>query len=261
MSFIDYTYSREIVTFNKAYKSSKYSYYNPAIISSVPEDLFDKQLEKEIRLLKSLPIDPPIFVAHDIKNKRLLSVLICGPQGTPYEGGLFPFSIYLPEKYPNIPCKIVYMAKDEHRINPSIYACGKVMCSLLGSWSGSESEKWNPEISTIYQVLISIQSMFFVEEPYFLEPGFERSYGTENAILKSNIYNGRIAYFTLKFAILDILTNCIAEFKDVSRIYFKQNKEQIQNFIAWYQCEHANKFKDSDVATIISNILEELNKL
>ena len=54
----------------------------------------------------------------------------------------------------------------------------QVCLSLLGTWGGAKGEEWNPEISTINQVLVSIQSLILVPEPYYNEPGFEKNYGT-----------------------------------------------------------------------------------
>ena len=55
------------------------------------------------------------------------------------------------------------------RFGPNLYACGKVCLSLLGTWEGP---KWNPKKSSIFQVLVSIQSLMLgIEHPYFLEPG------------------------------------------------------------------------------------------
>jgi len=42
--------------------------------------------------------------------------------------------------------------------------------SLLGTWSGQESEKWNPKTSTFFQVMISIQTLILVEQSNFNEP-------------------------------------------------------------------------------------------
>ncbi len=47
---------------------------------------------------------------------------------------------------------------------------GTVCLSLLGTWNGHASQSWNPEHSSIYQVLLSIQALIFVEDPYFNEP-------------------------------------------------------------------------------------------
>ena len=44
--------------------------------------------------------------------------------------------------------------------------CGKVCLSLLGTWAGPG---WNPAKSTLLQVLVSIQSLILVPDPYFNE--------------------------------------------------------------------------------------------
>jgi hypothetical protein len=46
----------------------------------------------------------------------------------------------------------------------------QVCLSLLGTWhGGSEIEKWNPERSSLFQILMSIQGMIFIPDPYFNE--------------------------------------------------------------------------------------------
>ena len=43
------------------------------------------------------------------------------------------------------------------------YADGKVCLSLLGTWhGGSDSEKWQPGKSSLFQVLLSLQGMIFI---------------------------------------------------------------------------------------------------
>ena len=51
---------------------------------------------------------------------------------------------------------------------------GKVCLSLLGTWSGAKGEMWEPAHSTMLQVIVSIQSLILVPQPYFNEPGYER---------------------------------------------------------------------------------------
>lgn len=48
------------------------------------------------------------------------------------------------------------------RFNPNLYAEGKVCLSLLGTWSGPG---WVPGVSSLAQVLLSIQSAILVEAP------------------------------------------------------------------------------------------------
>jgi hypothetical protein len=43
----------------------------------------------------------------------------------------------------------------------------QVCLSLLGTWAGPG---WDPKRSTLLQVLVSIQSLILVSDPYFNEP-------------------------------------------------------------------------------------------
>ena len=55
----------------------------------------------------------------------------------------------------------------------------------MGTWSGKENELWNPATSNLLQLLISIQGLILVQEPYFNETGYERqrtsALGSENS--------------------------------------------------------------------------------
>lgn len=46
---------------------------------------------------------------------------------------------------------------------------GKVCLSLLGTWDGDRGESWNAQTSTLLQVLVSIQSLILVPQPFFNE--------------------------------------------------------------------------------------------
>ncbi len=64
------------------------------------------------------------------------------------------------------------------------------MClSLLGTWNGDRGESWNANTSTVLQVLVSIQSLIMVEDPYYNEPGYEGSMGTEDGKARSEEYS------------------------------------------------------------------------
>lgn len=70
-----------------------------------------------------------------------------------------------------------------------MYVDGKVCVSLLGTWSGQGSENWDPTNSNLLQVLISIQGLILVNEPYFNEPGYSSQKGTPHGRKKSRNYN------------------------------------------------------------------------
>jgi ubiquitin-conjugating enzyme E2 O len=107
----------------------------------------------------------------------LLSIMIEGPQNTPYEGGLFFFDIQLSKEYPNTPPLCHYISYCTDRLNPNLYEDGKVCVSLLGTWSGRGTEVWSSTNSTLLQVIVSIQGLILVDEPYFNEAGYEKQRG------------------------------------------------------------------------------------
>lgn len=138
-----------------------------------------RRLTKEISTLSTqLPVawESSILVAVDNHRMDALRAIIFPPdEDTPYSNGCFQFDILLPPEYPNKPPKVQFMTTGggKIRFGPNLYNCGKVCLSLLGTWSGPS---WEPGVSSLLQVLISLQSMLLGEkDPYFLEPGYERN--------------------------------------------------------------------------------------
>lgn len=54
---------------------------------------------------------------------------------------------------------------------------------------GSGSEVWDPENSTILQVLLSLQALVLNEKPYFNEAGYDEQIGRVEAEKNSITYN------------------------------------------------------------------------
>lgn len=106
----------------------------------------------------------------------LLSVMIEGPTKTPYEDGLFLFDFQLGKDYPRAPPLCHYVSFCSDRLNPNLYEDGKVCVSLLGTWHGKGSEMWSAS-STLLQVIVSIQGLILVSEPYYNEAGYEKQRG------------------------------------------------------------------------------------
>lgn len=96
-----------------------------------------------------------------------------GPADTSYGNGCFEFDVFFPSDYPLSPMMINFETTGHHtvRFNPNLYNDGKVCLSVLNTWHGRPEEKWNPQTSSFLQVLVSIQSLILVPEPYFNEPG------------------------------------------------------------------------------------------
>ena len=98
--------------------------------------------------------------------------LVVGPDETPYANGIFVFDISLPADYPHAPPAVHLLTTGGGRVrfNPNLYNCGKVCLSLLGTWQGPG---WDPQRSTLLEVLMAIQGQILVPDPFFNEPGFE----------------------------------------------------------------------------------------
>jgi ubiquitin-conjugating enzyme E2 O len=75
-----------------------------------------------------------------------------------------------------------------YKLNPNFGRGGSLCLSLLNTWSGRKNERWRPRVSTILQVLVSIQGLVLTAEPFFnLLSGYVR--GTEAGKIKSRFYN------------------------------------------------------------------------
>ena len=150
-------------------------------------------------------------------------MIIFAPDETPYSAGAFLFDVYFPQGYPRTPPKVRNGA-DAHQIvltssqlslcttgggkvrfNPNLYQCGKVCLSLLGTWPGKPEEMWNATTSTFLQVIVSIQALIFVPDPYFNEPGYEFSYNTNEGKTCSRRYNQNIREHTVQYAMIEQL--------------------------------------------------------
>uniref|UniRef100_A0A1Q3FEM5 Dual E2 ubiquitin-conjugating enzyme/E3 ubiquitin-protein ligase BIRC6 n=1 Tax=Culex tarsalis TaxID=7177 RepID=A0A1Q3FEM5_CULTA len=200
-----------------------------------------KRLAQEtVTLSTSLPLSysSSVFVRCDTDRLDIMKVLITGPADTPYANGCFEFDVYFPPDYPNSPMMINLetTGRNTVRFNPNLYNDGKVCLSVLNTWHGRPEEKWNAHTSSFLQVLVSIQSLILVPEPYFNEPGFERSRGTPSGTHSSREYNSNIYQACVRYAMLEQLKNPCPCFKEVIHTHFwlKRNEicAQIEDWIA-----------------------------
>lgn len=161
-----------------------------------PSKSWAKKIQEEWRILeKSLP--DTIFVRVYEARMDLLRAVIVGAEGTPYHDGLFFFDVFFPDAYPNVP-PLVHYHSGGLRLNPNLYNCGKVCLSLLNTWAGGKNERWIPGVSTILQVLVSIQALILNANPYFNEPGYEHLNGSPAGETKSRQYNESTFILSLK---------------------------------------------------------------
>ena len=199
-------------------------------------------------LKKNLPInwDTSCIIRIDKKQTNMIKFVITGPKDTPYHNGVYEFHAYFPPNYPNDPPQVLLNTTNggKVRFNPNLYASGKVCLSLLGTWSGQEGEKWNGDISTFLQVIISIQSLIMVEDPFFNEPGYEKNMHTATGKKRAFEYKDNIRCENLRVAIINQIKNPPEGFEEFTINHFKAKKDEIFKIAKkWKNESNNNKLK------------------
>lgn len=100
---------------------------------------------QETERLQGEPV-PGISAVPAESNARLFSVVIIGPEESPYASGKFKLELFLPEDYPMAPPKVRFLTRIYH---PNIDRLGRICLDIL-------KEKWSPALQ-IRTVLLSIQ--------------------------------------------------------------------------------------------------------
>lgn len=186
-----------------------------------PSDMksFVRFVRREIKLLRTA-LPPGIRVRGFDDRMDLYSACIEGPKNTPYENGLFFFDFQLGPDYPSVPPTCHYISYCSDRLNPNLYEDGKVCVSLLGTWSGKGTETWTPN-SNLLQLLVSIQGLILVNEPYFNEAGYERQKGTQQGRENSRMYN--------EMALLKLVQSMNRLIQNTPEIFKEEIQEHFQN--------------------------------
>jgi baculoviral IAP repeat-containing protein 6 len=168
--------------------------------------------------------------------------MISGPDGTPYAGGLFIFDILCSSDYPNSAPKVNLCTTGggSVRFNPNLYNCGKVCLSLLGTWQGEQAESWHPKTSTLLQVLMSVQALILVPDPFFNEPGYERIRGTPEGDKQAREYNEVIREATIRYAMIDNLRKPPPELRQAILSHFALRRADILANVRAMAAEKAN---------------------
>jgi len=204
----------------------------------------------------SLPVEygSSIFVRAVEGRLDLLRALIIGPEDTPYANGCFLFDIWLND-YPNKPPKVQFRTTGGGRVafNPNLYSNGKVCLSLLGTWDGPG---WIKGESTLLQVLVSIQSLIFVGEPFYNEPfaGMIRSLGMLHQ--RSVAYNANIRRHALQHAILPFISgsSLYPEFRQVMQQHYQLKKFSIQQQMEQWASD------DPTLSSIVQQVSTKLSR-
>jgi hypothetical protein len=121
---------------------------------------------------------------------------------------------------------------------------------------------WVSGQSTLLQVLISIQSLILVPDPWFNEPAYDALRGTPQGDANSKAYNKQIRSSTVSAAIESHLsailggTNPYVEFESVMIKHFLEKRSMIQKELcAWEKDDH----KLAPIVGKICSLLEQLS--
>ena len=227
-----------------------------------------KRLSAEIPSLMEfyqLPVtyDSSILLRVDENYPMAMRSLIIGPKNTPYENGCFIFDIFMTELYPTVFKNCWFKNTGNNRLNPNLYEKGKVCLSLLGTWnSGSKSEEWNENTSSLLQVLISIQSQILIEQPFFNEPSHEKIINTASGKSQSDDYNNTVRYYVMCSSIRDFVVNpaLYPQFEKPVRFHFKHKKTEIlQSCQSWV--DNATVRTKPNFVKVYNEINEAINLL
>jgi len=197
-----------------------------------------RRIMREIMILEkskdSLAKDG-IYVYYDEGNIGKFTVLIVGTEDTPYEDGMYPFSIELPKLFPMEPPKVQIILPNDgrSRMNPNLYVDGKVCLSMINTWDGP---RWLPTF-TLEKVIVTIQAMVMNNTPLINEPGHEtdspdKLTAYNEAVLHQNYALAVIQMYELRNnenykCFSDLIMNLVLENKD---FYIKQLKSYVEKY-------------------------------
>lgn len=147
------------------------------------------------------------------------SMLIVGPEDSPYVGGFYLFEAQFSDQYPYKPMKLKTLTQGGNiRKHPNLYRNGKCCFSFLGTWHGPPwSACQNPQ-----SVGFSIRSVL-TNNPITNEPGWEKKNDTN-----TKLYEDLVRYFNIKYAVIEIVKK--------RPVMYDIFKTQItENFLKHYQ--------------------------
>jgi len=115
------------------------------------------RLNKELVMLeKSPPPGASCWQVGDSKEK--LEAAIMGPEGSPYQGGLFKLEVSIPERYPLEPPQMRFTTPVYH---PNIDEGGRICLDIL---KPAPHGSWKPSIN-LSSVLTSLQVLLAEPNP------------------------------------------------------------------------------------------------
>ncbi len=187
-----------------------------------------KRIFAEIETIKDSISDFQCYVLVSEENIQQMKVLFIPDYDTPYAGGYFEFDMFIPTNYPAEPPKLKFLTTDNGKVrfNPNLYNCGKVCLSIINTWS---TNQWDAKTSTISQVLLSINSMIFIEHPYTNEPAYYNALENKFGRDASDNYSKKIRLECARVAIKNQLANTRTPFESIIKSHWEKTKEKTQS--------------------------------
>ncbi|XP_047313888.1 putative ubiquitin-conjugating enzyme E2 38 [Impatiens glandulifera] len=184
-----------------------------------PSSMWIKRVQEELKFLDNMP--DSINVKACEARMDLIQAVIVGSAGTPYHDGLFVFDLAFPPSYPDV-LPIVYYHSGGLQLNPNMSKDGIVR---LNTWKLEEGEPI-PKMSTMAQVLCSIQVLIFNSKPFFNEPGNSEIYVGKKGKKKSKDYNESVFILSLK-TMMNTLTSPPEHFEELIKWHFRVRAHHI----------------------------------
>jgi ubiquitin-protein ligase len=120
-----------------------------------------RKLKSDLTDLQTGDYDNLFKLNPEESNMFLWKGEINGPEGTPYEGGIFEIDIAIPQTYPNVPPLIRFVSKIFH---PNIDRNGQICLNILRSPPNGD---WKPSIN-LPKAVLSVHSL--LSDPNPLDP-------------------------------------------------------------------------------------------
>eukprot|EP00117_Sycon_ciliatum_P045216 scpid107061/ scgid32524/ Ubiquitin-conjugating enzyme E2 D4; HBUCE1; Ubiquitin carrier protein D4; Ubiquitin-protein ligase D4 len=117
--------------------------------------------------------------------------IICGPQGSLYEGGVFRLSLDFPDEYPWKPPRVAFITKIYH---PIVVRNGEVCAACLSPARMLHARQWSPAI-TILKILKAIHSL--LEHPFLCDPHFNET--RDDFKYQPRVFKSRAREWTRKY--------------------------------------------------------------